>query len=52
MLMKPKARLKAGDTVDLAFRFADGTVITAKAVVKKGAPGFEGMQMQEHHRMN
>lgn len=50
MLMKPKAPLKAGDTVDLAFHFADGTAVAVTAPVRKGGSAMPGMH--QHHRMN
>jgi len=51
MLMKPKRALKAGDTVSLTLKFADGTQSVISVPVKKDTGGMDmNMKMDmDHH---
>lgn len=50
MLVKPMDPVKSGDEIDISLRFADGTEVAAKALVRKGQA--EAVEMHKHHKMN
>lgn len=49
MLFNPKAQLKSGDTIELSFSFADGSLIPAIATVKKRNSSSHTHEHHHHH---